>query len=35
MTGWDGMMEWDKTKGELAVMEKWAETLMGLAMMKI
>ena len=29
------MMEWDRTKGELAVMEKQAEMLMGLAVMKI
>ena len=29
------MIEWDKTKREPAAMEKWAEMLMGLAMMKI
>ena len=33
MTGKDGMMEWDKVKREPAVMEKQAETLMGMAKM--
>ena len=35
MTGWGGMMEWDKITRELAEMEGWAEMLMGLTKMRM